>query len=533
MEPFTKLAENETAQLQRAVFAQYIMMKKLFMELEEEREASSSAASAALSMIRKLQKEKEAERMEACQYRRMAEERMNHSDKALEVVKEVMQHKELEIYYLRSQLQVYKQRLLGVGIDDCDIADETITKSIPLFGSRDVENLCYTIKRNFSLPTFQLSKRFAEMDMNKNNGSVASARSRLGVYMHNSSENELEQVSSDLKAIGSKESLAADMDSTEKHGEEPKPPSNSGTEHSCPSEGSSRSSPFLMAGHHTDICSQRATLVGKDVQDTLHPDPLGSLRPDHEMDNTADTLKHPELSKAPAEYSCTPTKHSISTKESETPHAVALRDKGSHVLSKFSATRKVGSMNNVDRHVRVAAASSTPRAGVERTRSRLKRVQSEKMIELNDPKKNKEQIIMLKEVYEQLNMIEAHMRPSPSQETPRNDQSLDSVMEKFMFTRTQKAKMHVIVSQEPVGVLGLKREVERIVLEKPVDPRQVRFLEKFEREFHEEATVLESQNFDTKAANRLGCAHNFSGDKAFCPGAIFISRLEEGSTNSF
>ena len=61
MEPFTKLAENETAQLQRAVFAQYIMMKKLFMELEEEREASSSAASAALSMIRKLQKEKEAE----------------------------------------------------------------------------------------------------------------------------------------------------------------------------------------------------------------------------------------------------------------------------------------------------------------------------------------------------------------------------------------------------------------------------------------------------------------------------------------
>lgn len=436
MEPFTKLAENETAQLQRAVFAQYIMMKKLFMELEEEREASSSAASAALSMIRKLQKEKEAERMEACQYRRMAEERMNHSDKALEVVKEVMQHKELEIYYLRSQLQVYKQRLLGVGIDDCDIADETITKNIPLFGSRDVENLCYTIKRNFSLPTFQLSKRFAEMDMNKNNGSVASGRSRLGVYMHNSSENELEQVSSDLKAIGSKESLAADMDSTEKHGEEPKPSSNSGTEHSCPSEGSSRSSPFLMAGHHTDICSQIVTPVGKDVQDTLHADPLGSLRPDNEMDNTvahhighADTLKHPELSKAPAEYSCTPTKHSISTKESETPHAVALRDKGSHVLSKFSATRKVGSMNNVDRHVRVAAASSTPRAGVERTRSRLKRVQSEKMIELNDPKKNKEQIIMLKEVYEQLNMIEAHMRPSASQETPRNDQSLDSVME--------------------------------------------------------------------------------------------------------
>ncbi|KAE8774492.1 Patatin group A-3 [Hordeum vulgare] len=40
----------------------------------------------------------------------MAEERMNHSDKALETVKEVMQQKELEIYYLRNQLQVKKKK---------------------------------------------------------------------------------------------------------------------------------------------------------------------------------------------------------------------------------------------------------------------------------------------------------------------------------------------------------------------------------------------------------------------------------------
>jgi glucosamine 6-phosphate synthetase-like amidotransferase/phosphosugar isomerase protein len=112
---------------------------------------------------------------------------------------------------------------------------------------------------------------------------------------------------------------------------------------------------------------------------------------------------------------------------------VVQKDKGPHALSKLSATRKVGSMNNVDRHVRVSTGSSTPRAGIERTRSRLKRVQSEKRIELNEPKKSKEQIIMLKEVYEQLNMIEAHMRPSGSQETPKNDQSLDSVMEVLLF----------------------------------------------------------------------------------------------------
>jgi serine/threonine-protein phosphatase 2B regulatory subunit len=58
------MAENDTIQLHKAIFAQYIMMK-LFMELEEEREASATVASAALSLIRKLQKEKDAERMEA------------------------------------------------------------------------------------------------------------------------------------------------------------------------------------------------------------------------------------------------------------------------------------------------------------------------------------------------------------------------------------------------------------------------------------------------------------------------------------
>jgi hypothetical protein len=422
MEPFTKLAENETSQLQRAIFAQYIMMKKLFMELEEEREASASAASAALSMIRKLQKEKEAERMEAWQYRRIAEERMNHNDKALEIVKEVMQRKELEIYYLRNQLQVYKQRLLGVGIDDCDISDETITKNIPFFESSDVENLCHTIKRNFSLPILQLDKRLTEMDINKNDGSHRSARSRLGVHMQNSSENELEQVSSDgndLNCVEPKESSST-------------------VEHSYPSEQASRYSPFLMVSHQTDIRSPRAAHVGKDAEDALHPDPLGPSCPKNEMEkavahHTGDmgTLKDQELSKRPAESAC--TKDGISTEESVLSPMVVLKDKAPHVLSKFSATRKVGSMNNVDRHVRVSAGSSTPRAGIERTRSRLKRVQSEKRIELNEQKKSKEQIIMLKEVYEQLNMIEAHMRPSGSQETPKNDQSLDSVMEVLLF----------------------------------------------------------------------------------------------------
>jgi serine/threonine-protein phosphatase 2B regulatory subunit len=107
----------------------------------------------------------------------------------------------------------------------------------------------------------------------------------------------------------------------------------------------------------------------------------------------------------------------------------------SHTLSRFAVTRNVGYMNNVDRHVCISTGSCTPRAGVQRTKYRLKRVQSEKMIQRKDPKTSKEQIIMLKEVYQQLNMIGSHMRPS-SNESPRNDTSLDSVMEVIVFSNS-------------------------------------------------------------------------------------------------
>jgi serine/threonine-protein phosphatase 2B regulatory subunit len=70
-------------------------------------------------------------------------------------------------------------------------------------------------------------------------------------------------------------------------------------------------------------------------------------------------------------------------------------------------------------------------AHVQRTKYRLKRVQSEKMIEMKDPKTSKEQIIKLK-VYQQLNMIESHTR-SGSHESPQNDTSQKSVMDVPVF----------------------------------------------------------------------------------------------------
>ena len=428
---FTKMAENDTIQLQRAIFAQYIMMKKLFMELEVEREASATAASAAMSMIRKLQKEKDAERMEAWQYKRIADEKMNHTDGALKILKEVMELKELEISYLRNKLKAYKHKLLDAGIDDSDIADEIIASNIPLFESKNVENLCRKIRRNFSLPTLRLNKLYTDIDINKTGG-VQSARSRP-------SDDGWEHISTDGMALEPKKSLSTDVNSTEKQSEEPKPPSSGEALHdSQPLEESSCCSSFSVS-HQTDILSETAVQVNGDVEYMVNHDrPKESCLGTETGELTVhplsglDPLQIPERSNVTTDSSCTGSE--ILTEESELSPSVATKGRGPRSLSRFAATRKIGSMNNVDRHVRRSSGSQTPRAGVERTRSRLKRVQSEKMVELGDPKTNKEQIIMLKEVYEQLGMIESHMRPSSSQESPRNDTSLDSVMEVFLLS---------------------------------------------------------------------------------------------------
>jgi serine/threonine-protein phosphatase 2B regulatory subunit len=573
------MAENDTVQLQRAIFAQYIMMKRLFMELEVEREASATAASAAMSMIRKLQKEKDAERMEAWQYKRIAEEKINHTNRALDILKEVVELKQLEISYLRYQLQVCKQKLLDAGIDDCDVADETIDSDKSLFGRNNMENLCHKIKRNSSLPTLQLNKQCTDMDIKKNGG-VPSARSRL-------TDDGCEQISIDVMALEPKESFATDLNFRGKHGEEAHSP-RSGSESQTLDDPPCCSS-FSVVSHQADICSDGAVQTREDKECTVNHDQLKdscvhesetsdeppcssslsvvshqadicsdgevptrehnecavnhdhlkdscvhddsetldeppcsssfsvvshqadicsdgevptrednecAVNHDHLKDscvrdsqtldeppcsssfsagadicsdgavqtrgdiectvvnhvklkdscagteigelvahplNEVDPLQTPKGSNKATDFSCTGSEITTVEEPQLSPRGVT-KARGPRNLSRFAETRKVGSMNNVDRHVRRSSGTYSPRAaGVERTMSKLKRVQSEKMVELGDPRTGREQIIMLKEVYEQLRMIESHMRPSGSQESPRSATSLDSVMEVFLF----------------------------------------------------------------------------------------------------
>lgn len=113
----TIMSESDVTAMKETLRAQQQLLQKLYAELDEEREASSTAASEAMDMILRLQGEKAAVKMEASHYKRMSEEKIGHAEATLEVFEELMYQKEMEIASLEFQVMAYKHKLLMLGAD--------------------------------------------------------------------------------------------------------------------------------------------------------------------------------------------------------------------------------------------------------------------------------------------------------------------------------------------------------------------------------------------------------------------------------
>ncbi|CAL1358681.1 unnamed protein product [Linum trigynum] len=109
---------DDTVSLREALHAQQQILHDLYRELDAEREAAATAASETMSMILRLQGEKSVLKMEANQYKRMAEEKMCHAEEALALCEDLMFQKEMEIASLQFQLQSYRNRLVSMGLSD-------------------------------------------------------------------------------------------------------------------------------------------------------------------------------------------------------------------------------------------------------------------------------------------------------------------------------------------------------------------------------------------------------------------------------
>lgn len=108
--------DNECRALRETLATQNLTIHGLQVELDEERSASSSAASEAMSMIIRLQREKSEIAMEARQFKRYAEEKMSHDQQVIGVLEDGIYKREHEIRILWHELQDYKERLLTSGV---------------------------------------------------------------------------------------------------------------------------------------------------------------------------------------------------------------------------------------------------------------------------------------------------------------------------------------------------------------------------------------------------------------------------------
>ncbi|PPR85063.1 hypothetical protein GOBAR_AA35647 [Gossypium barbadense] len=112
--------ENECAALRETVCSQQEKIQDLHAELEKERNASSSAATEAMSMILKLEKQKAEIQMEASQFKRFAEEKMAHDQEEIQVLEDLLYKKDQSVQSLTCEALAYKHRMMSYGLTEAE-----------------------------------------------------------------------------------------------------------------------------------------------------------------------------------------------------------------------------------------------------------------------------------------------------------------------------------------------------------------------------------------------------------------------------
>ncbi|XP_047312736.1 myosin-binding protein 7-like [Impatiens glandulifera] len=119
-EPAKVEVPNDFVELRTMTTNQQKTIQDLTLELEEERNASSSAANEAMSMIIRLQNEKAESQMEARQFKRIIEEKMTHDQHEISAMEELLYKKEQTIQSLNCEVQAYKHRMMSYGLTESE-----------------------------------------------------------------------------------------------------------------------------------------------------------------------------------------------------------------------------------------------------------------------------------------------------------------------------------------------------------------------------------------------------------------------------
>ncbi|KAI0510749.1 hypothetical protein KFK09_011358 [Dendrobium nobile] len=476
------MAKGEIAALKEALRNQHLIIKKLYVELEEEREASSTAATEALSMILRLQREKAAEKMEACQYKRMAEERINHAEETLEVLEEVVQQKDLEIESLRFQLKANKQKQTNHGISIPDIGEMMLCVN---------KSCCNGIfRRNASLPSlrgdeFSFDKGFLD-DESSVLSSKLSVWRKIGDFTNQyigMSENEVDDLFDDLVASEGKPGRqyeAIELSRRDKGFLQAKNSAFGSCSSAAGNEVQSTSPIGSMASWFSAPVSDVSTDSSKRVEDTKSDNEAVSSSPSHYEDNgnassltrnfsrkaRNSSLFHDIFGVPESHKDCKPgelckilLQDAISETNSmiEMPNMM-LKEVPDYLIKDDEGLNKTFMGNHNEAKLSLPAKEPiiaklgkmcTPKKGtsvnyqwdlmdpgngnvisysdIEQLKRRLPKLEDERIILHEDSERGKKQ---LKEMLKQLNSIETHIKRSTSRKNSHVDESsLVSIME--------------------------------------------------------------------------------------------------------
>ncbi|XP_039129985.1 uncharacterized protein LOC120266426 [Dioscorea cayenensis subsp. rotundata] len=463
------MAEGEISVLKDALFNQCVLLEKLYNEIEEERDASASAANEALSMILRLQREKAIEKMEACQYKRMIEEKLYLAEELLADLEEVVQQKEMEIQTLKSQLKACKHQSTSV-ID---------VKEMRILGKPSTlwKKKCL-FRRNISLPVLRFDCLCHEPDIIDETSPSLLTRQLI------SGEDGDYRVKLERKFTeGENSELFEDSNTDLKHSEEETRTWNKNVEEGC-CNGSLVIKDPVNVEEVSPACSWYSAVSGEGVRIKLNGEHVSRLPSQSENSQKLSDCGSPSSSCLETESNVT-TFHSVSVqdiyevpedqkgdklnenfnqvledsilkaKEILMPHEAMnyiLKDDEwlnkaliySHQENKVSKLRKGTSMNHGKRFLMPMRTKSMnyhvvdpPKneiteylKNVGQLKCQLQQFERENATIQGGADRGKEQLKLLKEIYKQLNVIESKIRnPHVKKHAQEEDSKLVSVME--------------------------------------------------------------------------------------------------------
>lgn len=154
--------ENECVALREMVGNQQQTIQDLYTELEEERNAASTAANEAMSMILRLQREKAEIQLEARQFKRFAEEKMAHDQQEFLALEDLLYKREQAIQSLTCEVHAYKHRMMSYGLTEAEAEGEK--------GSHSRNNSMVEFDSQNEIPMFEYPP--LKCNLNENQGSL-------------------------------------------------------------------------------------------------------------------------------------------------------------------------------------------------------------------------------------------------------------------------------------------------------------------------------------------------------------------------